>query len=173
MSDFAVTRKRMVRSPHLSFLSAETRQPDKLAIRKVIWQAAQSAFAAPLHLLNIMKSCSTPLKVNIKRIHRLEKTTEDGKWQSVHQMLCSAQVNKGLWTQWRSEEWVSQSVVCQLFRVCTLPLNSCLCFIHRGYYCSWSYVGLATFEGEGIAVTVLIYVYVHLFLCACVFVYWH
>lgn len=43
----------------LSF-STEMRQPDKLAIRKVIWQAVQSAFAAPLHLLNIMKSCSIP-----------------------------------------------------------------------------------------------------------------
>ncbi len=58
----------------LSF-SAETRKPDKLAIRKVIWQAVQSAFAAPLHLLNIMKPYSVAL-VNIKRIRGLEKTTD-------------------------------------------------------------------------------------------------
>lgn len=66
VSDFAVTRKRMDRSPPLVLsFSTETRKPDKLAIRKVIWQAAQSAFAAPLHLLNIMKPCSVPL-VNIR-----------------------------------------------------------------------------------------------------------
>lgn len=63
----------------LSF-STETRQPDKLAIRKVIWQAV----ASPLHLLNIMKPCSVPL-LNLKRICTLEKTTEEGKWQLVYQ----------------------------------------------------------------------------------------
>lgn len=41
----------------LSFFK-ETRQPDKLAIRKVIWQCVPRAFAAPLHLFNIMKPFS-------------------------------------------------------------------------------------------------------------------
>lgn len=56
----------MDRSPPLVLsFSTETRKPDKPAIREVIWKAAQSAFAAPLHLLNIMKPCSVPL-VNIR-----------------------------------------------------------------------------------------------------------
>ena len=66
----------MDRSPPLVLsFSTEMRKPDKLAIRMVIWQAVQSAFAVPLHLLNIMKPCSVAL-VNSKRIHRLEKTTD-------------------------------------------------------------------------------------------------
>lgn len=44
---FSMTRKRMVYSPQLVLsFSTQMRRPDKLAIRKVIWQAVQSAFAS-------------------------------------------------------------------------------------------------------------------------------
>lgn len=99
----------------LSF-STEMREPDKLAIRKVIWQAVQSAFTASLHLLNIMKPCSVPL-VNIKRIHRLEKTTDTQKIhrQPVYQTLILPK------STWLFELWVSAS--CSGFH--TPALNSC------------------------------------------------
>lgn len=90
----------------LSF-STKTRKPDKLAIRKVISQAVRSAFAVPLHLLNIMKPCSVAL-VNIKRIHRLEKTADKQANEGSVSNRCCAQV-VALYTQWRSEESVSQS----------------------------------------------------------------
>lgn len=105
----------------LSF-PAETRKPDKLAIRKVIWQAVQSAFAAPLHLLNIMKPYSVAL-VNIKRIRRLEKTTD----KQANDSQC---IKRVLWAGQRGSlnsaalRRVSQSIS-QLFGVYTLSLNSC------------------------------------------------
>lgn len=117
----------------LSF-STETRQPDKLAIRKIIWQAVQSAFAAPLHLLNIMKPCSVPTRlVNIKRIQKLEKTSQDAKWQPMYQTYVL------LRPTWRSElKRVSQSIS-QQTAVQGLHTVSefLLCFIHKGDYCSW------------------------------------
>lgn len=127
-----------------------------------------------------MKSCSVPLKVNIKRIRRLEKTTADGKWQPVHQtfvLLRSTRVFELSGSQ--KLEPVNQSPVfeCQPSRVCTPSPDSCLCFIHKLDYCSWSYCDLATFVGEGVAavydVEVLIYTSVHVFVCGCVFGYWH
>lgn len=102
----------------LSF-STEMREPDKLAIRKVIWQAVQSAFAAPLHLLNIMKPCSVPL-VNIKRIHRLEKTTDTQKMTASVSNARSDQVNVALWTL----------NISQLFRVSHTGTEFLLYFIH-------------------------------------------
>lgn len=55
MSDFAVTRKRMEEwtpppypPPGFFFLFSEMKKPDKLVIRKVIWQAVQRAFTSPL-----------------------------------------------------------------------------------------------------------------------------
>lgn len=54
MSDFAVTRKRMeewtppYHPPCFLFLFSEMKKPDKLVIRKVIWQAVQRAFTSPL-----------------------------------------------------------------------------------------------------------------------------
>lgn len=94
----------------LSF-STEMRQGDNLAIRKVIWQAVQSAFAAPLHLLNIMKPCSPPLHTNytIKWMCRLEKSTEGIKLQPVYEAYVLVQVKVALWTQWHTEERVGQS----------------------------------------------------------------
>ena len=92
----------------LSF-STETRQPDKLPIRKVIWQAVQSAFAAPLHLLNIMKPCSVPL-VDIKRIRRLEKTT-DKQAHDCERIKPTIQVNVALWTHKSVNQSLSSSYV--------------------------------------------------------------
>jgi len=94
--------------PLVLSLSTERRRPDKLAIRGAIWQALLSAFAVPLNLLNIMEPCSLAL-VHIRKIHSLEKTTDDSSVSS----LCSALVSMALW-----------SVSHQLFRVCRLSPNS-------------------------------------------------
>lgn len=134
----------------LSF-STETRQPDKLAIRKVIWQAVPSAFAAPLLLLSIMKPCSLPL-VNIKRIRRLQKTTDKQAYDS--------QCIKRTWLF--ELRGVSQSISCSgSTHTITEYL---LCFIHKG-------VDLVTLLDEGVSVVYVVRVLIYVVcapVCVCV-----
>lgn len=100
IDDFCYDKEENCSLPlHLSFLSSERRQPVKLAIRRVIWQAAQSAFAVPLHLLNITKSCSVAL-VHIKKVHswkRAQRMTDDSRWTEPCVLLGAAWLSGHCW----------------------------------------------------------------------------
>lgn len=82
---------------HLSFLSSEQRQPVRLAIRTVIWQAVQSAFTLPLHLLNILKPSSVT-SVHIKTIKSWKRPQRTDGRQMVHRsyvLIWSARLSEG------------------------------------------------------------------------------
>lgn len=114
----------------LSFLSSERRQPVKLAIRRVIWQAAQSAFAVPLHLLNFTKPCSVAL-VHIKKIHswkRPQRMTVGGSGP----VFCSGRHGSPITVAIRG---VSKSVS---WKVWTLSLKHSP-FIETRHYRCWSF----------------------------------